>query len=395
LLDFEQRREFSFDGWNDRRRLWVAAPMPDGRSVVCFYEAFHQGMEVDLAPEIRDVSTGRLLRRLHGPTFAWMATVAPSASWAASSSSQGIVTWDLTLGRAVGRLVGHNGRMINALAASATDRLLVSAGSDGTLRLWDIDQAIALDEAPSDVVKGLAVVDANLVVAVDNAGRQAAWTLDAGSPVSTGPLVLEDRWPRPSLEWAPSGDGSRAGHASWHTPTVGMFTWSEATGQDSYLPARLEVDSLPMGDCLAELEDPRGPLTALAMTFSGDRLLAASWDGTVSVWDVGTGALVHRLHIGAATARITLTPSGRTGGQMLDTLVVAEAAATALLVTADDHVIATTRNGSLQEWHLGSGELLAATILEAPPVAVRLGPDEETLLLADERGRITCLGRSS
>jgi WD40 repeat protein len=285
--------------------------------------------------------------------------------------------------------------MINALATSATDRLLVSAGSDGTLRLWDVDQATALDEAPFDVVKDVEILHEDLVVAVGKTGRQAAWTLDAGSPVSTETLVLDVRSHRSSLEWAPSGDGSRAGHASWDTPTVGMFTWSEVTGQDSYLPARLEVDSVPTGECLAVLEDPRGPLTALALTYAGDRLLAASWDGTVSIWEVATGVLDRRLPVAAATARITLTPSGRTGGQMLDTLVIADAATTALLVTADDHVIATTRNGSLQEWHLGTGDLLAATVLEAPPVAVRLGPNEETLLLADERGRITCLGRSS
>src|SRR6185295_4735152 len=84
LIDFGERRNFSFLGWDDRRRLWVAAPMPDGRSLLCFYEGLTGSAVVDLAPEIRDVSTSRLLQSLEGPTLAYGAAVAAGGSWAAS-----------------------------------------------------------------------------------------------------------------------------------------------------------------------------------------------------------------------------------------------------------------------------------------------------------------------
>jgi hypothetical protein len=43
LFDFAARQAFSYHGWDHQRRLWVAAPMPDGRSLLCFYEARSQG----------------------------------------------------------------------------------------------------------------------------------------------------------------------------------------------------------------------------------------------------------------------------------------------------------------------------------------------------------------
>jgi WD40 repeat protein len=231
-----------------------------------------------------------------------------------------------------------------------------------------------------------------VVIAIFQGGESAAWTLKEGVPTSIDPSRLsgnEERRPR----WVPSRDGRRAAHASWRTPTFGIFTMSEAIGQDSYLPAEIEVISVESGERLAVLKDPRGPVTVLAMTGSGDRLLAASWDGTVAVWNIEGATLERRLPVGAATASVTLVSRGRTRGQWVDTLVAADAAASAMAVTADDRVIVGTRNGSLQEWDLGSGELLTATVLDAQPVALTLAPDDASLLLADECGRITCLTR--
>lgn len=395
LLDFRERRAFSFDGRDEQRRLWVAAPMPDGRGILCFYEAHRGSAKVELAPEVRDVSTGRLLRRLQGPTFAWGAAVAADGSWAASNSDHEIVIWNLDEGRAVGRLPGH-GRGVVAFALSPTDPLLVSAGHDQTLRFWEIGDATPVEDAPVRTVNHLEVIGApEVVVAVYQDGQLAAWTLDEGVRTSIDRSALSDDQKKRGhhLMWAPSRDGRRAARASWETPTLGMFTWSEAIGQDIYIPARIEVYSTGSGERLAVLDEPRGPLTALTMTCSGDRLLAASWDGTVSVWHVEEGSLERRLPVSAATASVTLVSSGRESGQMLDTLAVADAAVTALAVTADDRVTVATRNGSMQEWDLDSGELLAAAVLEAPALALALGSRDAALLLADERGRLTCLMR--
>ena len=391
LIDFGERRSFSFLGWDDRRRLWAAAPMPDGRSLLCFYEAFTGSADVDLAPEIRDVSTGRLLRRLEGPTLAYGAAVAAGGSWAASRSIEEIVIWDLDQGRATGRLAGHR-RGIVALAPSPADRLLASAGDDRTIRLWAIEEAAPLQDASVRDVRRLEVLGTpEVVIAIFQSGEPAAWTLKEGTPTSIDPSGLPGDEERRG--WVTSRDGRRAAHASWQTPTFGIFTMSEVTGQDRYLPAEIEVISVESGERLAVLEDPRGPVPVLAMTGSGDRLLAASWDGTVAVWNIERATLERRLPVGAATASVALVSRGRIPGQWVDTLVAAEASVSAMAATADDRVIVGSSSGSLQEWDLGSGELLTAAILDARPVALTLAPDDASLLLGDERGRITCLTR--
>jgi WD40 repeat protein len=348
---------------------------------------------VDLAPEVREVASGDVIQRLDGPTFAYEAVVSADGSWAGSHSLDNIVVWDLARGRAVGRLAGHT-QGVTALAASPTDRVLVSAGHDRTLRLWDAGKATPLDDAPSRDVSGLDMASPQGVVVVTyRDGAREAWRLQDGAAVDLEQNPPAEVTRRRGLDWAPSADGRRAAIASWHAPTIGIFTLSEATGVDEYIPARLEVLDTATSELLAVLEDPHAPLTALAMTATADRVIAASWDGTVSVWPALGGDRERRLLVGAATAGVTLITRGRTSGQMVDTLAVADTAPTTMVVTADDHLVVAIRNGSLQEWDLATGVLLGVIVLESPAVALATAERDSVLVVADERGRITCLNR--
>jgi hypothetical protein len=79
---------------------------------------------------------------------------------------------------------------------------------------------------------------------------------------------------------------------------LGMFTVSEVTGRDKYAPAPVWVRA--GDDVVATLEDPCAPLTALALTADGGRVLTASWDGTVAVHCVADGVLEWRLPVDGA-----------------------------------------------------------------------------------------------
>jgi WD40 repeat protein len=345
----------------------------------------------DLAPELRDVATSELLARLDGPTFAWGAVVEPGGTWAVSVGNAGLVVWDLREHRAVGVLPGVEA-VTEGLAASGAEPVLVTADGDRTVRVWDVREGAPPEAPPAREVRSLDV-RAGRCVAGFPSGPPAAWALVDGAdlPVADADLHARRTTIVSGQESAPSRDGRRRARASWHVPMLGMFTWSEVTGRDEYLPAVIEV--LADGEIVTTLEDPCAPLTALALSADGGRVLAASWDGTVAVYHVADGVFVRRLPVGTALAGAAPVTGGRTRGAWLDTLVAANAAVSAVAATWDDRLVVATRNGSLQEWDLATGLQLAATVLEAPASLLALDDTDESLLLADERGRVTCLTR--
>jgi WD40 repeat protein len=303
----------------------------------------------------------------------------------------GLVVWDLQDRRAVGVLPGGPA-MTEALAASAAGPLLVTADGDRAVRVWDVREGAPPGDPPARAAQALAVRDGRCIVSHDS-GPPSAYALADGAelPVTDADRhALIDVARRPG-ESQPSRDGHRRARASWHTPMLAMFTVSEVTGRDEYLPAVVEV--LADDDVVATLEDPCAPLTALALTADGGRVLAASWDGTVAVHRVADGVLERRLQAGTALAGAAPVTGGRTPGAWLDTLVAASAAVTAMAATWDDRLVVATRDGSLEEWDLATGRLLAATVLDAPATVLAVDATDETLLLADARGRMTCLSR--
>ena len=102
---------------------------------------------------------------------------------AVSGGSDGTVrVWDLDTGEPLHTLTGHDG-WVNAVAVSADGRRAVSGGDDGTVRVWDLDTgaAAAHPDRPRRLGAAVAVsADGRRAVSGGDDGTVRVWDLDTG-----------------------------------------------------------------------------------------------------------------------------------------------------------------------------------------------------------------------
>ncbi|WP_248837200.1 NB-ARC domain-containing protein [Frankia sp. AgKG'84/4] len=150
-------------------------------------------------------------------------------------------------------LTGHHGR-VQGLAVAPDDRLLVSAGHDGTVRLWTLPQ-----------------------------GRQAAVLREHTGEVHGCAVAPDGR-----LLASAGADGTVQ---LWHIASI----------------ADLEDDPPVAGHVL---RGPAGAVTACAFTPDGARIVAVGADGYLRGWDVADGSPVLEVAVSAAGLRCCL-PTAR------------------------------------------------------------------------------------
>jgi WD40 repeat protein len=92
----------------------------------------------DRSVRVRDVASGRDLRRLIGHTASvWSVALSPDDRRLASGSMDNTVrVWDLATGRELHQLRGHR-RVVTALAFTEDGERLISGGFDGRVIVWD------------------------------------------------------------------------------------------------------------------------------------------------------------------------------------------------------------------------------------------------------------------
>ena len=104
----------------------------------------------------------------------------------------------------------------------------------------------------------------------------------------------------------------------------------------------------------------RAAVNAVAVTADGQRAVSASWDHTLKVWDLASGAELHTLsgHTGLVRA-VAVTPDGQRA-----------------VSASDDH--------TLKVWDLATGSAAAGITLDAPINCVQLAADDITIVAGDE-----------
>jgi WD40 repeat protein len=297
--------------------VWGVTFSPDGRLLAA---TGGDSPEASASLKVWDTETGaeRLTLRGHTGTV-WCLAFSPDGRRLASGShDQTIKIWDVPTGREALTLHGHRG-LVRAVVFSPDGHRLVSASADRTVRVWDATPAQGETDPGCRTLRGHAGEvkclafhprDRRLLASAGTDGTVRLWEALAGNQ-----LMLLDGGTSRVLALAFSPDGKRLAWGG-QSPTVKVWDTIRWQGvPSSPLAARNAVQSIAFsadGRLLAAAVNAMRPLTIWEVStgklvrelpnrwvingvaFSPDsrHLAAASNIGTVQVWDVTTGAPV-------------------------------------------------------------------------------------------------------
>ena len=317
-------------GGNDTTaRVWNL----ERRTSIAIITAHKSGVEsVTFSPDGRSVvTTGRdgkgyivrtesgftqgLLVRHHGPVNA--SAFSPDGELVATASDDGAARlWDATvdpsgpLPRADARRIG--GHVLPAparrgpfVAFSPDGRRILSAGADGTARLWGPGDGLVSLQHGGPVNTGFFSRDGKTVITASDDGSARLWSVAGARALS----ILEHGAPVNVARLSPNGrlavTAGRDGVALIWDVRRGTRLQRLETGSpvndarfspDGQLVATAGADGVAAiwrvsdGRMLSVLRGHTGAIVSLAFSRSGKRLGTASADSTARIWDVRSGA---------------------------------------------------------------------------------------------------------
>jgi WD40 repeat protein/nucleoside phosphorylase len=335
----------------------ACAVTPNGRRLV--------SASWDRNLKVWDLGTGALLATLEGHAGPVNAcAVTPDGRRVVSAShDETLKVWGLETGALLATLAGHAGR-VSACAVTPDGQRVVSASHDETLKVWDLETGALLTtlEGHAGVVTACAVTpDGRRVVSTSNNNTLKVWDLETGARLATLAGYAK-------ASWYPGTPHARVVTACAVTPE------GQRVVSASY-DKTLKVWDLETGALLATLEHAGG-VTACEVTPDGRRVVSASGDRTLKVWDLETGALLATMedHAGGMTT-CEVTPDGRrvVSASWDRTLKVWDLGTGALLTTLEGHadwvtayavtpdgrrVVSASADNTLKVWDLASGACL-------------------------------------
>jgi len=295
------------------------------------------------------VPGGVLIRTLEGHTYSvYGVAVTPDGRCAVSASTdKTLKVWDLESGICLRTLEGHTD-CVNGVAVTPDGRCAVSASTDKTLKVWDLESGTCLRtlEGHTGPVSGVAVTpDSRCAVSVSKDGLKV-WDLESGTCLNT-------------LEGDISSQNGVAltldGRAAIMTAQGRGYTPKDFT---------LNVWDLQTGACLQSLEGHTNFVECVAATPDGHCAVSVSRDQSLKVWDLESGVCLRTVaykYKGRKVNDIALTLDGRRAILVPEQspMIVMDIESGNCLLTLETHIYEPSSAGvnSLKTYYYGNSKV--------------------------------------
>jgi len=238
----------------------------------------------------------------------WSATFSPDGQRIVTTDDKNAQVWDAQTYRLLFTL--PHGDTVYQAVYSSDGSSIVTAGGDGTVRIWDANgrlvRELRRDGTKSRYYAVAISPDGKLVAAIELAGVVAhVWDASTGAPLAE---LRNDASGFPSLAFSSDGQwlatnggddvrvfdtrtwahaltiaGPGVSHLSWD-PTGPHLLTGSAEGDAS-------IWAIPSGQRIHHLREIGEPVDAVAFSPDGQLVVAASRDGAEQVWNATSGKL--------------------------------------------------------------------------------------------------------
>ncbi|MBN2388941.1 MAG: trypsin-like peptidase domain-containing protein [Anaerolineales bacterium] len=287
--------------------------------------------------------------------------ITPDGRYVIAASAQGILKlWDLSSGNELHTFRGHSG-YVHSICITPDSKYIISASVDTTLKVWNIEkrEELVTLHGHSGSVNAVGVTpDGGLVVSASDDETIKVWdiqrhevlqtlkghlgainavivTQDGKHIISNGP-VLEGSF---VLAWNIER-GNQTNNLMWHFGAVRAITLSR-DGKHAVSASEdgtLKVWDLNQGTVVHVLKGHRSKVFGAAITPDGRFVVSGSGghgDNSIKLWDLNDGSLVRNLpgHSGlfSSVNAVAITPDGR-------------------------HVISASGDNTLKVWEMDGGQ---------------------------------------